>query len=158
MVQRLGRDRSEQKVIDDVAKFGWHCVHIQAEGEFVEYTFTVGLLQTYKHPELIIFGLPAMVSHQILTTAADAARSGAPLDLSQPTDELLEDYPCCFAKVPRAKYREHVGFARWYYEGDDFTLYQVIWPCRSGFYPWHPRATAEFKRAQPVIAVVGNSR
>ncbi len=152
MVRYLGQDRSEQKVIDDIAKFGWHCVHIHAEGEFVEYTFTVGLFQTYKHPELIIFGLPSKVSHQILTIAANAAGSDTPLDLNQPTDALLDVYSCCFTEVPKTEYHEHVGYARWYYEGDDFTLYQVIWPCRSGFYPWHPLATAEFKRAQPVIA------
>ena len=152
MVRYLGQDPSEQNVIDNIAKFGWQCVHIHAEGESVEYTFTIGLFQTYKHPELIIFGLPSKVSHQILSIAADAARSGTPLDLTRPTDALLEDYLCCFGQVAKTAYRDHVGYARWYYEGDDFSLYQVIWPCRSGFYPWHPLATAEFKRAQPVIA------
>lgn len=158
MVRSIGEDRSEQKVIDDIAEFGWHCVHIQAEGSQVEYSFTVGLFQTYEHPELIVFGLPSKVSHRILTTAAEAAQSGTPLDLSKPNDELLNNYSCCFAEVPKAEYYEHVGYARWYYEGNHFPLHQIVWPSRSGHFPWHPLATADFKLSQPVIAFGAASR
>jgi Domain of unknown function (DUF4262) len=158
MVRSAGEDSGERKVIADIAKFGWHCVHIHGEGDIVEYTFTVGLFQTCQHPELIIFGIPSKVSHQILTIAADAAKSGEPLELSQTTQSLLEGYPCCFAEVPRTEYREYVGYARWYYEGDGFPLYQIVWPARSGQFPWDQLASAEFKRAQPVIGhVVGNN-
>jgi len=151
MVRTAGEDKSEQRVIEDIAKFGWHCVHILAEGEQPQYSFTVGLFHTYQHPELIIFGLPSKVAHQILTTAADAAKSGQPLDLSAPTDELLNDYSCCFIEVPSSQYYEHVGLCRWYYEGNGFPLYQVVWPSRSGFFPWHSRAPEAFRAAQPVL-------
>ncbi len=156
MVRTVGDDKSEQKVIDDIAEHGWHCVNIMAEGEHVEYSFTVGLHQTYGHPELIIFGLPSKVSHQILAIAADAAKSGAPLDLSQPTDALLNHYSCCFTEVPFSEYREHVGYARWYYLGNNFPLYQIVWPSRSGLFPWHYQATSEFRAAQPVLGQVAS--
>jgi hypothetical protein len=64
------RRQSEQKVIDDIADFGWHCVNTLAEDEHVAYSFTVGLFQSYGHPELIIFGLPSQVAHQVLAIAA----------------------------------------------------------------------------------------
>ena len=92
------------------------------------------------------------MAHQILIIAADAAKSGAPLDLTQSTDALLNNYSCCFAEVPLSNYHEYVGIARWYYEGNGFPLYQIVWPSRSGFFPWHHQATIEFKLAQPVIA------
>jgi hypothetical protein len=152
MVRTIGEDKSEQKVIDDVAEFGWHCVSIMAEGDHVGYSFTVGLFQSYEHPELIVFGLPSEVSHQILCTAADAAKSGSPIDLAQPTDALINNFSCCFAEVPPTEYHEYVGYARWYYQGNGFSLYQIVWPSRSGLFPWHHQATAEFRLAQPVIA------
>jgi hypothetical protein len=31
MVQTVGQNPGEQKVVDDVAKFGWHCVNILAD-------------------------------------------------------------------------------------------------------------------------------
>src|SRR3546814_7293813 len=108
MVRTVGEDLSEKKVLDDIAEFGWHCVHILAEGQHVEYSFTVGLFQNYGHPELIIFGLSSDVARQILSVAAHEAKRGAPLDLSLPTDALLHGYSCCFAEVPVSEYYEHV--------------------------------------------------
>jgi hypothetical protein len=152
MAHVIGRDKSEQKVIDDIAKYGWHCVHIMADGEHVVYSFTVGLFHSFVHPELIIFGLPYQLAHQILDIAANAAKSGTPLDLSQPTDALLENYACCFVEVPKSQYSEHVGVCHWYYKGDTFPLYQIVWPSKDGLFPWHPQASAAFRAAQPVIA------
>jgi len=150
-VRAVADDKNEQKILDNIAEFGWHCTHILAEAEYVEYSFTVGLFQSYGHPELIIFGLPSRVAHDVLSIAAEAAARGAPLDLSAPTDALLRDQPCCFVEVPASQYYESVGFARWYYQGNAFPLYQIVWPSRSGLFPWHPDASPEFKGAQPVL-------
>ena len=152
MVRTVGEDKSEQKVINDIATYGWHCVNIMADGELPSYSFTIGLFQSYGHPELIIFGLKAEVAHQILAIVADAAKSGDPLDLTQPTDALLNNYSCCFVQVPLTEYRDNVGYCRWYYQGNGFPLYQIVWPSRSGLFPWHPDATSEFRATQPVIA------
>jgi predicted RNA binding protein YcfA (HicA-like mRNA interferase family) len=151
-VREVGEDESEQRVIDDVAKFGWHCINIHPEGDEVGYAFTVGLFASYGHPGLIIFGLQSQTAHAILSIAARAAKDGAPLNLDQSTDALLEGYSCCFGQVSREEYREHVGYCRWFYYGNNFPLYQVIWPSRSGLFPWHPEATDEFRTAQPIIA------
>jgi hypothetical protein len=152
LVCRVAEDHAEQKVLDDISNFGWHCMHVSGEQGRASFSYTVGLFHSYGHPELIIFGLAPKVAHQILVIAADAAKSGSPLDLDSATDALVNDYVCCFAEVPSSNYYEHVGFARWYYEGNNFPLYQVVWPSRSGLFPWHPQATSEFKSAQPVIA------
>jgi hypothetical protein len=156
MVRTIAEDASEQKVIDDITEFGWHCVHIMADDEHVQYSFTVGLFHTYGHPELIIFGLSSDVAHKILSIAAHEAKRGAPLDLSVPTDALLNGYSCCFAEVPQAQYHENLGYCRWYYEGNDFPMFQVVWPSRSGLFPWHPEASQEFKSTQPVLAVAAS--
>jgi len=151
MVRTVGTDASERKVVNDVAEFGWHCVGIMEEGDEPAYSFTVGLFKTFKHPELMIFGVPPSVGQQLLNIVGQALRDGEPIDLSQPTDALLEGYSCCFVPVPKAHYREFVGFARWYYEGDDFPLYQVVWPSRSGLFPWDADAHPQFRAAQPVL-------
>ncbi|MET0377655.1 MAG: DUF4262 domain-containing protein, partial [Spongiibacteraceae bacterium] len=41
---------------------------------------------------------------------------------------------------------------RWYYQGNDFPLHQIVWPSQTGLFPWHPEASAAFRKAQPVIA------
>jgi len=151
MVQTVGQHPGEQKVIDDIAKFGWHCVNILPEGDLGPYSFTIGLQQTYGHPELIIFGLPSNVAHEVLTVAVGFIQIGNPIDLSLPTDLLLEGYPCVFVKVPESQYHEQVGFCRWYYQGNAFGLHQIVWPTRDGHFPWHPSVSEPFRANQPVL-------
>lgn len=156
MVCTVGSDSGEVKLLSDIEKFGWHCLNILAEDEEPPYSFTVGLFHTFNYPELIIFGLPANVAHQILRIAADALKNGAPIDLSSPTEDLLKGYACCFVEVPASQYRENVGFCRWFYEGNAFPLYQIVWPSREGYFPWHPDAAASFRSAQPVLGASNN--
>ena len=150
-VRTVAEDAGEQRVLDDIAKHGWHCVHILAEGDQGPYSFTVGLFQTYRQPELLIYGLKPEVAHKIFWNAVEALPRGKSLDLNKPTAELLEGYSCCFVEVPASNYYEYVGFARWYYCGNGFPLYQIVWPSRDGFFPWHPKASQEFKQCQPVL-------
>lgn len=153
MVQLTGNDKAEQKLLDDIAVHGWHCIHILADGARVGYSFTVGLFQSYGHPELIVFGLPRQVAHEVLVICANAVRSGSPIDFTRPTEALLESASCDFAEVPASAFRESVGFALWYYEKKPFPLYQIVWPSRDGLFPWHPEASESFREAQPVIGI-----
>lgn len=150
-VRTIAKDASERKLLDDIAKYGWHGIHILAEGDQGPYLFTVGLFNTYQHPELLVYGLKREVAHQVIWNAVGGLPKGERLDLDKPTDELLEGYSCCFVEVPKATYYEYVGFARWYYYGNDFPLYQIVRPSRDGHFPWHAMASEEFRRIQPVL-------
>ena len=151
-MKSIGNHPQEQQVLDDIAQYGWHCVHIQREGEWVPYSFTIGLFHNYRHPEFIIFGLSGNIAHRLLTIAVDAIQAGKPIDLDASTDALLNAYLCCFVNVPKTQYAEHVGFCEWYYDGDDFPLVQIVWPSPNGQFPWHPAVSPAFRKAQPVIA------
>lgn len=109
------------------------------------------LFQTYGHSELAIYGLTSKTAHQILTIAVDAIRSGHPLDPTRPSNALLEGAACCFVEVPKSKYRDQFGFARWYYRGDSFPALQVVYPSRDGHFPWDPQASDSFRTLQPVL-------
>jgi Domain of unknown function (DUF4262) len=149
MVQSIGTDDGERKVLADIAKFGWHSLNILDQGDKPGWRFTIGLYQTWQHPELIVFGLKRDVVHSVLSIVANGLAEGRRIDLSRPTDELLENGSCVFVEVPKACYREHVGFARWYYQGDAFPLYQIVWPSREGYFPWQPKASES--HWQPVL-------
>ena len=71
----------------------------------------MGMFRKFLH-EFVIFGLRSEVAHQVLNIAVEAVQAGRPIDLAEPTDDLLEGYPCCFVMVPESEYSEHLGFAR----------------------------------------------
>ena len=142
----------EQLVLSNIEKHGWHCTSVAGDGETPSFAYSVGLFKTYGHPELIIFGLPSKLSHAVLSTCARAAAAGQPLNIEQPTDELLENYSCVFIKVPEAAYSEYVLSTTRLYQGTNFPLYQVVWPSvGAGVFPWHPDAEASFVAEQPVL-------
>lgn len=151
MVRQAGEDASEQKVIDDIATHGWHCVHISGDEEGPGYSFTIGVYHSFGLPDFLIMGLPQATAHQILDVALDAARSGAIADFSSTTDALLKGHPCAFVRVPEAQYRDYVGYARWYYQGNDFTLQQIVWPSRDGHFPWDAEAGVAYVASQPLL-------
>lgn len=151
MTRTVAEDPQEQRVINDIQTYGWHCVHIAAEDDLPPFSFTVGLFHSFKQPELIIFGLRQEVAHRIFCIAVDAMKAGTPIDLSKPTELFVEGYPSVFVAVPKAQYDEHVGFCLWYYEGEDFPLYQIVWPSRDKRLPWEPEASDAFRAMQPVL-------
>lgn len=144
----------EQRLLDNIARFGWQATSVfSKDGSEPDFSYTVGLYHSFGFPELIMIGLPSKISHGILSIAANAAAAGTPLNLAEPTDALLEDYPAVFIEVPRSCYAEYVGSCLWYYEGEDFPLFQIVWPSRDLKYPWQPDAHESFKSGQPVLGV-----
>jgi hypothetical protein len=148
---RIGSDDSERKVLADVAQYGWHVLNILEEGDHPPSTFTIGLQKTWQHPEFIIVGLKKDVANAILDTLVDAIKEQRPIDLKLATNELLHNGACYFVEVSKQHYPEYVGFARWYYQGDNFPLYQVVWPSKENHFPWNTQATAGYKKCQPIL-------
>jgi hypothetical protein len=151
MARRVGNDEGERKALDDIAKRGWHCLSVPEDGGEPPWSFTIGLFETWKHPELIVFGLKQEAAQRILNIIVSGLAEGKTFDLALPTDELIETLSCLFVEVPKRHYRTHVEFARWYYEGDGFPLYQIVWPNREGLFPWNIKARASFRRWQPIL-------
>jgi Domain of unknown function (DUF4262) len=98
-----------------------------------------------------VIGLKREVAHSTLNIVATQLAEGRRPDLGLPSDELFNDFACCFVEVPKPTYQEYVGTARWFYGGDAFPLYQIVWPSRDGHFPWNESASEGYKQWQPVL-------
>jgi hypothetical protein len=54
--QRIGNDELERHVLTNIAEFGWHSVNVVEDDGHPPWTFTIGLFETWQHPELIRAG------------------------------------------------------------------------------------------------------
>ena len=84
------RDRSEEKAADDVRQFGWHVVMIPEKDGTPGWAFTVGLMKTFGHPEVVVFGLDQEVAHLVLNDVSARVRDGLKIVDGTRADELLE--------------------------------------------------------------------
>ena len=150
MVRTTPEDDYDRKLLHDVKEHGWHLVGIDDEDEGPAYVFSVGIFHTLGHPEICMFGLSStQTMGQIINGIGDLIKSGQSFDDWEASDEVLEDYSCMFRTVDPKLYREYFGYARWFYEGDDFPMLQCVWPDGDHNYPWDADYNAQ---SQPVMA------
>jgi Domain of unknown function (DUF4262) len=132
--QRVGTDLGEKKVLADINEYGWHVTNVVEDDGYPPWSFTIGLFETWHHPELIIIGRSRATSHEILKSLADDIELDDPPNLTDPAGHLLLGMKCHFLEVNTRYYSDYVGFALWYYRKRQFPLYQIVWPDREGLY------------------------
>ena len=148
---REATDAGERRAIADVHKYGWHVLKVLEDDEGPGFAYTVGLYHSFRHPELMIVGLPLDVAHAILNLAGEAIRRGAQYSVDVETEDLLEERTCRFRRVPESEYQNYLGWDLWFYDGPAFPALQVIWPDRAGRWPWDPLVDPSIRNIQPVI-------
>lgn len=145
--------RSEAKVLEDVTEYGVHIVHVleDDEEEGARFSYTVGMWHSFRQPEVIVFGLPEAVAHDLLNVAADEAGNGAELTAGSRHDGFLEGYPVRFLAVEPADYPDYVGVGQWAYGDAEFPVVQLVYPDKQGRWPWDEATAAGFRATQPVL-------
>ena len=153
MVRTTPDDKHDEKLLADIEEYGWHLVAINDAEEEPDYVFSVGMFHTLGKPEICIFGLSeTTVMGEILNNIGQLMRDGQEFTDGTISDEILEGFNCVFRKVNPEMYEEYFGYARWYYEGDDFPMLQCVWPDKNGKFPGEREFDSAYLPAQPIMA------
>lgn len=137
---------------NDIARLGWHVVRMLAGKGEPSYAYSIGLQRTYRHPELIVFGLPPATMQGILERLVAEVRWGTCFAAGDRTGVALDECECAFRDVPARFHDTHFGYAVGYYGNVAFSALQCVWPDRSGCYPWDPEFDEALRKVQPVLA------
>jgi hypothetical protein len=136
-------DLFEKRLVAEIEQKGWSIVH-QAGS-----CYTVGLWRTARHPELIVFGLPAERAQLLLEQAAAEVASG--MILCNPVEGLTQDYPLQIHPVLPGYHKEYLAYNRWYYRGDGFHAAQLVWPDPDRRFFDHPDYPSHLHQIQPQL-------
>lgn len=151
-LNRKPQDEGEAKLLANVKDPGWHVIGVTEDEEGPAFVYTIGLYHNYGHPEIIALGLDVPILWQIINGIGEKAKAGEKFESEQEADGFLEGgYRVFFRSMEKRQYREYLGFARWFYEGDEFPVLQCVWPDKAHRYPWHPEAGEPFRQRQPVL-------
>jgi hypothetical protein len=142
---------SEEKALANIDRYGLHVMKVMGDNEWPEFTYSVGLYQTFGLPEIIILGLRTELAHSILNELANRGRRGERFRTGDTLQGLLEGFPVQLRPVRDEHIEPHFGWGRWFYDGRAFPVLQLVWPTTSGVWPWEDRATEEFRRKQPLL-------
>jgi hypothetical protein len=151
----------EQKLVDDVAQYGWHVMKVSSavdEPETLPFAYTIGLQATFGWPELLCYGLSTDVMAQLLNNAVNELRERA----AQPAVGLIlhdvaNGFECRLSGVAQRHHREHLGYAIWFARhrgerAEDVQCLQLLWPDRHGHFPDEADCTEGVKELEPLLS------
>jgi hypothetical protein len=149
------QDDGDRKVLADVARHGWAVLMIEEDDEGPAFAFSVGLFQTFGHPELLILGLAPPVAQPLVNALGEAIRSGRRFEAGGRC-EGVASVPLALVAVDERHYRDYLGYARWFYGGGAFPVLQCVWPDKKGAFPWEVGFDGRFFRAQRILGPAGD--
>ncbi|WP_459557276.1 DUF4262 domain-containing protein [Lacunimicrobium album] len=143
----------DEDIEQSVGLNGWDCIAIN--DAVPPFAYTVGLIKTVQHPELIIFGLNSRTAHGIFQVLYEDIRDGknyytpGRYVLSRPNFEV----PIQIRRVDRTQHELYLGFAmafcRRMTPPVDLQVLQVFWPDQNGKFPFEAGCEIPAIAAQP---------
>jgi len=136
-IEDLGRQAVE-RARRAVEKVGSHFFMVGGSEKSAGFLFTIGLWQTYQHPELILFAPaqnPAGMEGRLSAVAERVAR-GERFEARKLYPELFGKHPGTLREVQAQWYPAYLGTASAFYESFDFPALQLFWPDGQSLFPW----------------------
>lgn len=140
----------ERTLLSNVGEFGWHCLHVSAEGDPVYWTYSIGIYKNWRVPEIVIFGLPDKTAHAILSGFVQDIESGDTFEADNRYEVFEGGYEGMFLRVDPRWHSAFLGFAQWFYEDEEFPALQCVWPDKEGNLPWEAGFNTELPQ-QPLL-------
>lgn len=149
-------DPLDQKVVDDIAKFGWSGIHVPEDDEGPGFSYSIGFWESLAAPEVIVFGLNGDLMHNVLWEMFHQLKAGKRLTDGECWSNLIESHDCISRPVHSTRIKEYFGYAIWYRRyragNPQLAAFQLFWPGKGDrLYPWEEGAHAAVRRHQPLL-------
>lgn len=130
----------EVEIAEVVQKYGWYALSVSDHNPPILYS--IGLLQTLNHPELIMFGLDASNTHALFAGLVRDISQGQ--RFAEPGVQTVtlggDEYRVSFRRVHPTQHRLYLGFAMGYCRHigrwGELQAVQAFWPDSSGKFPF----------------------
>jgi hypothetical protein len=131
-------DEMEDIVRSNVEQHGCHVMMIPEDEEGPGFAYSIGLMKSFAQAELICFGLDSELMHSLINSMRDRMAAGEQFAAGMRVAELIEGYECELRQMRREHYPEYMGYACIFNGDAAFDVLQVVWPDKSGHFPWQP--------------------
>jgi len=141
----------DEEIARSVSKHGWHAINVNdASPPFV---YTCGLVTTFEHPELIIFGLESREAYSVLAVMVEEIRRGRSFSNPGSYDGILEECAIAVRKVHQTQWEMYLGYAmghcRLMGNASGLRARQVFWPDKQGRFPLDVGCDLDVYQSQP---------
>jgi hypothetical protein len=134
---------------------GWSLIAVPADPEGPAFVYSIGMIQTLDHPEIIIFGLDLSLMASVINGIGDEIRGGRPFREPGLYEGLLEGFACRIAAVAEVYHEVFLGYAMWHRRHisqiGTLEAVQCIWPDMSGRFPDEADCNPVVVQLQPLL-------
>lgn len=141
----------DEKLIRDIENHGFAVIMIEATDYLPSFGFTIGLWKKFNHPELICFGLPVTILHQVLNVGGELVKTGSQLQPGIDYEDFFENGTSHVVPVDPRNIKDYFGYAIWFNETSSFPALQLVWTDRNNKYPWESGFESAYKFIQPLL-------
>lgn len=136
----------------NIEKHGLQIIGISATDYLPSFSYSIGLYESYQHPEIICFGLPTDLAHTIINDVANLIKNGETIALNQEYgDQIFKETRAQFLHVDVKNIEDYFGAALNYYQHDNFSALQLVWADRNNKLPWEDGFEEKLIYDQPLL-------
>lgn len=135
----------------NIEKYGLTVIILEATDYLPAFAYSIGLWKTFKHPEIICFGLTIKTLHTLINNVAELVKQGQVIITNKNYDEFFDNSHTQFLNVHPGYLSNYFGTAINYYGSDKFPALQFVWTDRNNKFPWDQDFEEEFKYRQPLL-------
>ena len=147
------RNEMEQRVLDDIKRYGWHLIIVPDDEEGPGFVYSVGMMQTLNHPEIIMFGLDANLMVDVINGMGEEIRKGRRFAEAGLFDDFLKGFACKITPVAKRWHAEYMGYAIRHHQhtgqAGEFEAVQCVWPDKQGRFSDDPKCDPKVVACQP---------
>jgi hypothetical protein len=129
-----------EKIAKAIQSHGWLCQHVTPmpwEKGKLGFSYTIGLFEKFKQPEIMVIGYEQDLSYRFLRSCYELVSKGQNIVPDVRTKEVLaNDYDVVFKNIRKELYPEQLGIAVNYYGHTDFPALVIFWPDKNNLFPW----------------------
>ncbi|MGC4037010.1 MAG: DUF4262 domain-containing protein [Chitinophagaceae bacterium] len=135
----------------NIAKYGLQVIMVSGSDYSPSFAYSIGLFETYKHPEIICFGLPNKLGHEIINDVAELIKNGETIKTYSNYSNIFRDSRAEFLPVDSRSVDDYFGAALNYYSEVNFPAVQLVWTDRNDKFPWEENFEKKFLHDQPLL-------
>lgn len=130
---------------------GFVAVPVLGDQNNPSFCYTVGLHANFRHPEIIVFGLPPDTAVGSMNEIADRIKHGEKMTPNQVYTDIFRNTRAVFHAVQSSRAADHMVIANQLYGRGMYQALQLIWPDQEGRFPWEDGFDERFRRSQPML-------
>lgn len=147
----ISKDRLLEQTKLNINKFGLQVIIVESTGYSPSFVYSIGLIHKYNCPEIICFGLPNKLGHEIINDVAEIIKNGKIIECGKIYTEISQDSRATFLNVDKRNLNDYFGVALNYYGDKNLNAVQLIWTDRNDKFPWEENFEEEFLYKQPLL-------